>query len=125
MSGYLRSKYAQDKPLTISASICFEQSYSGVEGDSASSTEVYAIISSIADIPIRQDIAVTGSVNQKGEIQPIGGVNQKIEGFFDVCRAKGLTGSQGVLIPHLNIHDLMLREDVVEAIKTASFIFMR
>lgn len=121
MSGYLRSKYAQDKPLTISASICFEQSYSGVEGDSASSTEVYAIISSIANIPIRQDIAVTGSVNQKGEIQPIGGVNQKIEGFFDVCRAKGLTGSQGVLIPHLNIHDLMLREDVVEAIKNGQF----
>ncbi len=121
LSGYLRSKYAQDKPLTISASICFEQSYSGVEGDSASSTEVYAIISSIADIPIRQDIAVTGSVNQKGEIQPIGGVNQKIEGFFDVCRAKGLTGSQGVLIPHLNIHDLMLREDVVEAIKNGQF----
>lgn len=121
LSGYLRSKYAQDKPLTISASICFEQSYSGVEGDSASSTEVYAIISSIADIPIRQDIAVTGSVNQKGEIQPIGGVNQKIEGFFDVCRAKGLTGSQGVLIPHLNIHDLMLREDVVEAIKNGKF----
>lgn len=121
LSGYLRSKYAQDKPLTISASICFEQSYSGVEGDSASSTEAYALISSIANIPIRQDIAVTGSVNQKGEIQPIGGVNQKIEGFFDVCKAKGLTGSQGVLIPHLNIKNLMLREDVVEAIKNGEF----
>lgn len=121
LSGYLRSKYAQDKPLTISASICFEQSYSGVDGDSASSTEAYALISSIADIPIRQDIAVTGSTNQKGEIQPIGGVNQKIEGFFDVCRAKGLTGNQGVIIPELNIPDLMLREDVVEAIKNGQF----
>ncbi len=121
LSGYLRSKYAQDKPLTISASICFEQSYAGVEGDSASSTEAYALISSIANIPIRQDIAVTGSINQKGEIQPIGGVNQKIEGFFDVCQAKGLTGTQGVIIPELNIPDLMLREDVVEAIKKGQF----
>ena len=121
LSGYLRSKYAQDKPLTISASICFEQSYSGVEGDSASSTEAYALISSIANIPIRQDIAVTGSVNQKGEIQPIGGVNQKIEGFYDVCKVKGLTGTQGVIIPELNIPDLMLREDAVEAIKKGQF----
>lgn len=121
LSGYLRSKYAQDKPLTISASICFEQSYSGVDGDSASSTEAYALISSIADIPIRQDIAVTGSINQKGEIQPIGGVNQKVEGFFDVCRAKGLTGTQGVIIPESNIPDLMLREDVVETIKSGQF----
>lgn len=121
LSGYLRSKYAQDKPLTISASICFEQSYSGVEGDSASSTEAYALISSIANIPIRQDIAVTGSINQKGEIQPIGGVNQKIEGFFDVCKAKGLTGTQGVIIPELNIGELMLREDVVEAVKKGQF----
>ena len=121
LSGYLRSKYAQDKPLTISASICFEQSYSGVDGDSASSTEAYALISSIADIPIRQDIAVTGSINQKGEIQPIGGVNQKVEGFFEVCRAKGLTGTQGVIIPESNIPDLMLREDVVETIKSGQF----
>ncbi len=121
LSGYLRSKYAQDKPLTISASICFEQSYSGIDGDSASSTEAYALISSIAGIPIRQDIAVTGSLNQKGDIQPIGGVNQKIEGFFDVCRAKGLTGTQGVLIPETNIPDLMLREDVVDAVKNKQF----
>jgi lon-related putative ATP-dependent protease len=121
LSGYLRSKYAQDKPLTISASICFEQSYSGIEGDSASSTEAYALISSITGLPIRQDIAVTGSVNQKGEIQPIGGVNQKIEGFFDVCRAKGLTGTQGVIIPELNIPDLMLREDVVKTISEGKF----
>ncbi|UCE20212.1 MAG: AAA family ATPase [Gemmatimonadota bacterium] len=121
LGGYLRGKYAQDKPLTMSASICFEQSYSGVDGDSASSTEVYALLSSLSGLPLRQDIAVTGSVNQKGEVQPIGGVNQKIEGFFDVCRAKGLTGTQGVLIPHLNINDLMLRKDVVEAVKKGRF----
>lgn len=121
LGGYLRSKYAQDKPLTVDASICFEQSYSGVEGDSASSTEVYALLSSLADLPLRQDIAVTGSINQKGEIQPIGGVNQKIEGFYDVCKAKGLTGTQGVMIPALNIQDLMLRKDVVEAIKAGKF----
>jgi ATP-dependent Lon protease len=121
LSGYLRSKYAQDKPLTISASICFEQSYSGVDGDSASSTEAYALLSSIADIPIRQDIAVTGSINQKGEIQAIGGVNQKIEGFYEVCKAKGLTETQGVIIPEANIPDLMLREEVVEAIKNHKF----
>jgi len=121
LSGYLRSKYAQDKPLTISASICFEQSYSGVDGDSASSTEAYALISSIANLSLRQDIAVTGSMNQKGEVQPIGGVNQKIEGFFDVCKAKGLNGTQGVMIPETNIPDLMLREDVVEAIKDNKF----
>ena len=121
LSGFLRGKYAQEKPLTISASICFEQSYSGVDGDSASSTEVYALLSSLSGLPLRQDIAVTGSVNQKGEIQPIGGVNQKIEGFFDVCRAKGLTGNQGVLIPRLNINDLMLRKDVVEAVKKGKF----
>jgi len=121
LSGYLRSQYAQDKPITMSASLCFEQSYSGVEGDSASSTEIYALLSSISGLPLRQDIAVTGSVSQKGEVQPIGGVNQKIEGFFDVCKAKGLTGKQGVMIPHLNIDDLMLRKDVVEAVKEGKF----
>jgi len=121
LAGYLRGKYAQDKPITMSASICFEQSYSGVDGDSASSTEVYALLSSLSDLPIRQDTAVTGSVNQKGEIQPIGGVNEKIEGFFDVCKAKGLTGKQGVMIPHLNLGDLMLRKDVVEAVKEKKF----
>ncbi len=121
LSGYLRSKYAQDKPITMSASICFEQSYSGVEGDSASSTELYALLSSLSGLPLRQDIAVTGSVNQKGEIQPIGGVNEKIEGFFDVCKAKGLTGRQGVMIPHLNVDDLMLRKDVVEAVREGKF----
>src|SRR5512136_1213068 len=121
LAGYLRGRYAQDKPLTMSASICFEQSYSGVDGDSASSTEIYALLSSISGLPLRQDTAVTGSVNQKGEVQPIGGVNEKIEGFFDVCKAKGLTGNQGVMIPHLNVGDLMLRKDVVEAVKEGKF----
>jgi lon-related putative ATP-dependent protease len=121
LAGYLRGKYAQDKPITMSASICFEQSYSGVDGDSASSTEIYALLSSLSGLPIRQDTAVTGSVNQKGEVQPIGGVNEKIEGFFDVCRAKGLTGKQGVMIPHLNLGDLMLRKDVVQAVKDGKF----
>uniref|UniRef100_A0A7C6EBY1 endopeptidase La n=1 Tax=candidate division WOR-3 bacterium TaxID=2052148 RepID=A0A7C6EBY1_UNCW3 len=121
LSGYLRDKYAQDKPLVMSGSICFEQSYEGVEGDSASSTEIYALLSSLAELPIRQDIAVTGSVNQKGEIQPIGGVNQKIEGFYDVCKAKGLTGKQGVIIPKQNIEDLMLRKDVAKAIEQGKF----
>jgi predicted ATP-dependent protease len=121
LSGYLGWKYAQDKPLSLSASLCFEQSYEGVEGDSASSTELYAILSSLSDIPIKQNIAVTGSVNQKGEIQPIGGVNQKIEGFFKVCQAKGLNGDQGVLIPHQNLRNLMLREEVVEAIRKGQF----
>ncbi len=121
LSGYLRKKYAQDKPLTMSASIAFEQSYSGVDGDSASSTEVYALLSSLSDVPIRQDIAVTGSVNQNGEVQAIGGVNQKIEGFFDCCRHLGLTGKQGVMIPQANVKDLMLRKDVVEAVREKRF----
>ncbi len=121
LGGYLRGKYAQKKPFSLSASIAFEQSYSGVEGDSASSTEVYAILSSLSKLPLRQDIAVTGSLNQKGEIQPIGGVNEKIEGYFEVCRAKGLTGDQGVIIPHQNVKNLMLRNDVIEAVKQGKF----
>ncbi len=121
LSGYLRRQYAQDKPLTMTASIAFEQSYSGVDGDSASSTEIYAILSSLSGLPIRQDIAVTGSVNQKGEIQAIGGVNYKIEGFFDCCKAKGLTGRQGVMIPRSNVQDLMLRADVVAAVERGEF----
>jgi ATP-dependent Lon protease len=121
LAGYLRGKYAQDKPINMSASICFEQSYSGVDGDSASSTEVYGLLSSLSGLPLHQDIAVTGSVNQKGEIQPIGGVNEKIEGFFDVCKAKGLTGKQGVMIPQLNTDDLMLRKDVVKAVEEGKF----
>ena len=121
LGGYLRGKYAQNKPMTMSASICFEQSYSGVEGDSASSTEVYAILSSLSGLSLRQDIAVTGSINQKGEIQPIGGVNEKIEGFYHVCKAFGLTGTQGVMIPHQNVKDLMLKNEVVEAVKEGKF----
>jgi ATP-dependent Lon protease len=121
LGGYLRGKYAQDKPLTLTASLAFEQSYSGVDGDSASSTEVYAIVSSLANLPLRQDMAITGSINQNGEIQPIGGVNQKIEGFFDVCRSRGLTGKQGVIIPHQNVGDLMLRKDVVAAVQEGKF----
>jgi lon-related putative ATP-dependent protease len=121
LGGYLRGKYATRKPFSLSASIAFEQSYGGVDGDSASSTEVYAILSSLSGLPIRQDIAVTGSLNQKGEIQAIGGVNEKIEGFFDVCRAKGLTGTQGVIIPFQNVQNLMLREDVVAAVTEGKF----
>ena len=121
LSGYLRKKYAQDKPLSMSASIAFEQSYSGVDGDSASSTEIYALLSSISGVPLRQDIAVTGSVNQNGEVQAIGGVNHKIEGFYDCCRKERLTGKQGVMIPESNVKDLMLRKDVVEAVKKKKF----
>jgi len=121
MAGYLRKKYAQNKPLTMSASIAFEQSYSGVDGDSASSTEVYALLSSLSGVPIKQSIAVTGSVNQKGEIQAIGGVNEKIEGFYDCCKKLGFTGKQGVIIPEANVKDLMLRKDVVEAVKKGKF----
>ncbi|MGH9772996.1 MAG: Lon protease family protein, partial [Candidatus Acidiferrales bacterium] len=121
ISGYIRRSFAQDKPLSLSASICFEQSYSGVDGDSASSTEIYALISALADVPIRQEFAVTGSVNQQGDVQPIGGVNQKIEGFYDVCKLKGLTGKQGVLIPAENTDDLMLRDEVIEAVAKGLF----
>jgi len=121
IAGYLRSCFAKDKPLSLAASICFEQSYSGVDGDSASSTEVYALLSALSELPLRQDIAVTGSLNQKGDIQAIGGVNEKIEGFFDVCRILGLTGSQGVLIPASNVDDLMLREDVLDAVSSGKF----
>ncbi|VBB45556.1 putative ATP-dependent protease [uncultured Desulfatiglans sp.] len=121
LAGYLRKKYAQDKPLTMSASIAFEQSYGGVDGDSASSTEIYALLSSLSGVPIKQTLAVTGSVNQKGEVQAIGGVNQKIEGWFDCCRLRGLTGDQGVLIPASNVQDLMLRKDVVESVAGGRF----
>ena len=121
LSGYMGWKYAQDSPLSLSASLCFEQSYEGVEGDSASSTELYALLSSLSDVPIKQNIAVTGSVNQKGEIQPIGGINQKIEGFFEVCQASGLTGDQGVMMPTRNLKHLMLRDEVVQAVKAGKF----
>jgi predicted ATP-dependent protease len=121
ISGYMRRTFAQDKPLSLSASICFEQSYSGVDGDSASSTEIYALISALSGVAIRQELAVTGSVNQQGDVQPIGGVNQKIEGFYDVCKLKGLTGTQGVLIPAENTDDLMLRDEVIEAVAKGLF----
>jgi predicted ATP-dependent protease len=121
ITGYLRTSFAQDKPLSLTASICFEQSYSGVDGDSASSTEIYALLSALSELPLRQDIAVTGSMNQRGDIQAIGGVNEKIEGFFDTCRIDGLSGTQGVMIPQANVDDLMLREDVLDAVATGKF----
>jgi lon-related putative ATP-dependent protease len=121
LEGYLNTKYAQEKPLSLSARLVFEQSYSGVEGDSASSTELYALLSALSGIPIKQNIAVTGSVNQKGEVQAIGGVNEKIEGFFEVCKVTGLTGQQGVIIPKANIQNLMLKEEVVETAKAGNF----
>ena len=121
VAGYLGGKYAQDRPLSLSATISFEQNYSGIDGDSASSTELYAILSGLSGVPLRQDIAVTGSVNQNGEIQPIGGVNEKIEGFFDVCSLLGLTGAQGVMVPHQNVKNLMLRHDVVDAVGEGKF----
>jgi predicted ATP-dependent protease len=121
VTGYLSGKYAQDKPLPLGASLTYEQLYEGIEGDSASSTELYALLSSLADLPIAQGISVTGSVNQNGEIQPIGGVNYKIEGFFEVCKAKGLTGDQGVIIPHQNVRNLMLKEQVAQAIGEGNF----
>jgi predicted ATP-dependent protease len=121
LSGFLVDGFAQDKPLTLSARLVFEQSYSGVEGDSASSTELYAILSSLAGLPVRQGIAVTGSVNQKGEVQAIGGVNEKVEGFYEVCKARGLTGGQGVIIPESNVRNLMLKGEVVEAVKSGKF----
>ncbi len=121
LAGFLRRRFAQDKPLTLAASIAFEQSYGGVDGDSASSTELYAILSSLAGVPLSQGIAVTGSVNQKGEVQPIGGVNEKIEGFFECCRRNGLTDGQGVMIPAANVGDLMLDEDVMEAVREGRF----
>jgi len=121
LSGFLGGRYATERPLSLEASLVFEQSYGGIEGDSASSTELYALLSSIAQVPIRQSVAVTGSVNQHGRIQPIGGVNEKIEGYFDVCEERGLNGEQGVLIPASNTKHLMLRRDVVEAIDRGEF----
>jgi lon-related putative ATP-dependent protease len=121
LGGYLSYKYAQDKPLTLAARLVFEQSYEGVEGDSASSAELYALLSALSGLPIKQSIAVTGSVNQHGEIQAIGGVNEKIEGFFDICKVKGLTGDQGVMIPASNVQNLQLREDIIEAVREGKF----
>ncbi len=121
ISGYFRDRYSKNKALVMTASLAFEQSYGGVDGDSASSTEIYALLSSLSGVPIRQDIAVTGSVDQHGNVQAIGGVNQKIEGFYEVCKARGFSGTQGVLIPHNNEEELMLRPDIVEAVKKKKF----
>ncbi len=121
LGGYLGQCYGQDKPLNMNASIAFEQSYEGIDGDSASSTELYALLSSLSELPIAQGIAVTGSVNQKGDIQAIGGVTAKIEGFYDICQSRGLNGSQGVMIPQANIRHLMLREDIIEAVEAGQF----
>jgi len=121
LSGYFSQRYAHDKPFSLAARLVFEQSYEGVEGDSASCAELFTLLSAISGVPVRQGIAVTGSLNQQGEVQAIGGVNQKIEGFFDVCQAAGLTGDQGVIIPESNVQNLMLREDVVEAVEQGRF----
>lgn len=121
ITGFLGENFAQEFPLSVSCRICFEQNYNGIDGDSASSTELYCILSSLSNLPINQEIAVTGSVNQKGEIQPIGGVTYKIEGFFDICEKRGLTGTQGVIIPAQNIKDLVLKNKVIEAVKNGKF----
>jgi lon-related putative ATP-dependent protease len=121
LGGYLNEKFARDKPLSLSARLVFEQNYEGVEGDSASSTELYAILSILSGLPIKQNLAVTGSVNQKGEVQAIGGVNEKIEGFFEVCKAKGFTGKQGIMMPESNVQNLMLKEEIVDAVKEGKF----
>jgi len=122
LAGFLAGRYARERPLALAASIAFEQQYEEIEGDSASSAELYALLSSLAGIPLAQHLAVTGSVNQRGEIQAVGGVNEKIEGFFDVCKARGLTGRQGVIVPDANVRHLMLREDVVEAVRAGTFV---
>ena len=121
LSGFLAGRYALDAPISLFASLVFEQSYGGIEGDSASSAELYALLSALAELPIRQDLAVTGSVNQHGAVQAIGGVNEKVEGFFDICQARGLTGNQGVLIPKANVQHLMLRQDVIDACSSGKF----
>ncbi len=121
LSGFLAGRYALDTPMSLYASLVFEQSYGGVEGDSASSAELYALLSALAELPLRQDLAVTGSVNQEGQVQAIGGANEKIEGFFDICQKRGLSGTQGVLIPHANVQHLMLRRDVIEACSAGKF----
>lgn len=121
LAGFIAGRYALDAPMSLYASLVFEQSYGGIEGDSASSAELYALLSALAEVPLRQDLAVTGSVNQHGEVQAIGGVNEKVEGFFDICRARGLTGTQGVLIPAANVQHLMLRRDVIEACVAGRF----
>src|SRR5262249_25103309 len=121
LTSFLSTRYAQDKPLALAARIAFEQTYDEVEGDSASIAELYSLLSSLAGLPLRQDLAVTGSVNQLGVIQPVGGVNEKIEGFFEVCKARGLSGEQGVVMPAASVKNLMLREEVVDAVRQGRF----
>jgi predicted ATP-dependent protease len=121
LGGYLAQKYGRDRPITLAAQLVFEQSYSGIEGDSASSAELYALLSALSDLPIKQNIAVTGSVDQRGTVQAIGGVNEKIEGFFDLCKLRGFNGKQGVIVPRSNVQELMLREDVIEAVQAGQF----
>ncbi|MGI6423972.1 MAG: S16 family serine protease [Tepidanaerobacteraceae bacterium] len=121
LTGYLGERYARDIPLSISASIAFEQNYGGIEGDSATCAELIALLSSISKVPVRQDLAITGSLNQHGKVQPVGGITHKIEGFYHTCKLKGITGTQGVVIPHQNITNLMLRSDVVTAVKEGNF----
>jgi predicted ATP-dependent protease len=121
LAGYLAGRFAHDFPLSLSASLNFEQSYDGIDGDSASSAELYALLSALAEVPIKQSLAVTGSVNQRGEAQAIGGATYKIEGFFRICERRGLTGEQGVIIPRVNVRNLMLRDEVVEAVRLGKF----
>lgn len=121
LSGFLGGKYARERPLTLSASLAFEQSYSGVDGDSATCAELIALLSALTGLPVKQNLAITGSLNQKGMVQPVGGINQKIEGFYKVCEAKGLTGKQGVIIPEQNTDNLMLKEDVIATVKRGEF----
>ena len=121
LTGYLQAQYAQDWPLSLAATITFEQSYGGIDGDSASTTELYALLSALSELPLNQGIAVTGAVNQHGEVQAVGGVTRKVEGFYDVCRERGLTGEQGVMVPTANVKNLMLREEVVEAVRAGRF----
>jgi predicted ATP-dependent protease len=121
LAGFLGARYAPDRPLSLHASLVFEQSYGGVEGDSASAAELFALVSAIAEVPLTQEIAVTGSVNQHGEIQAVAGVNEKVEGFFDVCRARGFTGSQAVIIPAASARRLMLRDDVIQSVRDGRF----
>jgi predicted ATP-dependent protease len=121
ISGYFRETFGQDIPLSFNANLVFEQSYGTVDGDSASCTEIFALLSTLSDLPINQSFAVTGSLNQKGDVQPIGGVNEKIEGFYDVCKSRGLTGKQGVIIPALNVKELMLKEEVIQSVREGKF----
>ena len=121
LTSFLKERFAYNKPISLTASLCFEQSYGLVEGDSASSTELFALLSALAEVPIYQGIAVTGSVSQKGEIQPVGGVTRKVEAFFDICKHKGLNGRQGVIIPEKNIQNLMLKQEVIDKVKEGMF----